>query len=712
MVVRASARQTGSGSRLNLRIRGRLILGFALVCAVLVGIVGTTIVQTSQVTEDIERVDGLRVPTAIAAAALSEEVQATLATLRGWMLTGKPGFKADRAQAWAEMDRQVAEMDQLSQRFTNAQNIDRWRQFKPILEEFRKAQQQVEDIANSEDEQPATKILLGQAAPRAASIVTNITRMIDDEMNQDSSAARKELLGAMADVRGSMAMALASIRAYLLSGDDKFRGEFESHWATNDKRFADLSRMAGLFTVDQSRAFAELKKMREEFAPLPPKMIEIRGSDQWNMAIYQLVTEAAPRAEKLLTILHGEKQADGSRRGGMADSQRTLLKQDSEAALGAASMMLTTVWILLIAGIAMAGVIVYLSSRSIVDPIAALTGVMDRLAGGEKTVAIPSTEKSDEVGDMARAVLVFKENMIRNDELTAIQAAEQQAKVVRAQQVVSIIATFDSQVAGVLQGVGSAAEELERTAQAMSATAEQASHQANAVAAASNQASANVQTVATAAEELSASISEIGRQVNQSTKIAANAVEEAEHTNRTVQGLAEAAQKIGDVVNLINNIAGQTNLLALNATIEAARAGEAGKGFAVVAQEVKNLANQTSKATDEISAQILSVQQETQGAVGAIQKILQIIGELSDISTSIAAAVEEQGVSTQEIARNVQQAAQGTQQVNENIGGVTDAASQTGAAANQVLSSSGELGKQAEELRGHVDAFLRDVKAA
>jgi methyl-accepting chemotaxis protein len=192
----------------------------------------------------------------------------------------------------------------------------------------------------------------------------------------------------------------------------------------------------------------------------------------------------------------------------------------------------------------------------------------------------------------------------------------------------------------------------------------------------------------------------------QSAKIAQNAVDETETTNETVKGLAEAAVKIGEVVDLINDIAGQTNLLALNATIEAARAGEAGKGFAVVAQEVKNLANQTAKATEEISSQIGAVQEETNDAVTAIEKIRGIIGEVNDIATTISSAVEEQGVSTQEIARNVQQAAKGTQDVNSNIEAVSRAAGETGSAANQVLNASQDMARQAEGLRGEVEAAL------
>jgi methyl-accepting chemotaxis protein len=699
-------------SLFNMKVRARLIAGFAAVCAVLAVVVGITILDVGKITVRVERIDKLRVPTSFASGNMTEDIQSSLAALRGWMLTGNTAFKAERALVWADIDKQSAAMDELSKNWTNAENIRVWAEFKVTLEEFRVAQQQVEDIAHTIDEQPANKMLFVEAAPRAAVIMRSITAMIDEEMTLETNEERRQLLGAMADVRGTMGLALANIRAYLLSGDDKFKVQFEGLWTKNERRFADLKTMQYLFTAVQTASFAELAPARAEFAPLPERMFAIRGSEKWNMANYTLVTEAAPRAGKLLTILRGAKQADGTRAGGMTDNQKQLLSDDADGALEDSNRLLTMVWVLLFVGIGVSIVIVALTSRSIVNPIAQMTAAMGRLAGGDKTADIPATTKTDEIGEMARAVLVFKENMIRNDEMQEQQRAEEEAKKVRAEKVEGMITGFDKGVTTILESVSSAAVELENTAQSMSSTAEQALGQASAVATASNQATANVQTVATAAEELSASITEIGRQVGQSAKIAQNAVDEAENTNKTVQGLAEAASKIGEVVDLINDIAGQTNLLALNATIEAARAGEAGKGFAVVAQEVKNLANQTAKATEEISTQIGAVQEATEGAVGAIEKIGSIIGEINDISTTIASAVEEQGVSTQEIARNVQQAAQGTQEVNSNITGVTEAANQTGSAATQVLASSGELSRQAETLRKEVDEFLAEVKIA
>jgi methyl-accepting chemotaxis protein len=345
-------------------------------------------------------------------------------------------------------------------------------------------------------------------------------------------------------------------------------------------------------------------------------------------------------------------------------------------------------------------------------PVTAMTEAMKRLAEGDKSFEIPARGRSDEIGAMAEAVQVFKENAIRADRMAAEQEAARAAQLVRGTIIDGLTKNFDNQVSGMLEVVASALTELEATAQAMSANSEHTSHQANTVATATEEASVSVQTVASAAEQLSASIREIGRQVEQSNRVSRTAAEEATRTNHTVKGLAESSARIGDVVKLINDIASQTNLLALNATIEAARAGDAGKGFAVVAGEVKNLANQTAKATEEISAQISAVQSSTQEAVGAIGAIVLRIGEINEIASAIASAVEEQSAATGEIARNVQRAAAGTQEVSANIGGVTLSAGETGAAAGQVLSSARELARETTELKDMVSTFLHGVRAA
>ncbi|MBL6945915.1 MAG: HAMP domain-containing protein [Rhodospirillales bacterium] len=359
------------------------------------------------------------------------------------------------------------------------------------------------------------------------------------------------------------------------------------------------------------------------------------------------------------------------------------------------------------------GTLVLLLNRIVSGVLKTMTAAMERLARGDLEIDIPAQGRADEIGQMAAAVRVFKENAIRVREMeTEQQEAERRAEADKRATVKKLADDFEAAVGAVVNQVSSAATELQISSQSMAATAEQTNHQSATVAAASDQASANVQTVASAAEELSSSISEINRQVVQSGGITAGAVVQAEQTNEKVQGLAEAVNKIGEVVSLITDIADQTNLLALNATIEAARAGDAGKGFAVVASEVKNLANQTAKATDEIGTQISEVQGATGAAVTAIRAIAKTISEVDEISATIASAVEQQGAATQEIARNVEQAALGTNEVSANISGVNQAAGETGAAASQIQSAAAELSVQAETLRAEVDKFLQNVRNA
>ena len=351
-------------------------------------------------------------------------------------------------------------------------------------------------------------------------------------------------------------------------------------------------------------------------------------------------------------------------------------------------------------------------TSTIVSPIGRLTVTMGALADGKLETAILDTQRSDEIGVAAKTLEVFKTKLITARDLAAAQDAERTAKEKRAAQIAVRTSAFDNVIKMVLGTVSSASQQMEASAQTMQAAAEETNVQSTAVAAASEQAAANVQTVASATEELSSSISEISRQVSESSKVVTKAVEEANHTKDMVRGLDEAAGRIGRVVALITDIAEQTNLLALNATIEAARAGEAGKGFAVVASEVKNLANQIAKATEEIGGQISGIQQATKSSVEAIERIFKTIENVNQISTTIASAVEQQGAATQEIARNVEQAAAGTQEVSSNISGVTQAAGETGQVATQVLEAAKELARQSTTLRGEVDTFLADIKAA
>jgi methyl-accepting chemotaxis protein len=347
------------------------------------------------------------------------------------------------------------------------------------------------------------------------------------------------------------------------------------------------------------------------------------------------------------------------------------------------------------------------------SPLNTLTTAMQKVAAGDLAAEIPSTARQNEIGDMARTLMVFRDGLAETDRLRAAQAVREAEQAERLEAERHQIADrFMATMGGLAQSFVKSSGEVAEAARNLSATAEETSRQAQSVAQAAEEASTNVQTVAASTEELAASVREINGQVVHSSNIAGTAADEAASTEANIRSLSEAAEKIGDVVNLIRDIAGQTNLLALNATIEAARAGEAGKGFAVVASEVKQLAAQTAKATDEIAQKIGEIQSATGDTVASISRIVGTIGSIREVTSSIAGAVTEQGAATDEISGNTHRAAQGAAQVTDNISGVGEAAEMTGAAATQLMGLSGSLSSQADKLTHEVNDFVRTLRSA
>lgn len=367
-----------------------------------------------------------------------------------------------------------------------------------------------------------------------------------------------------------------------------------------------------------------------------------------------------------------------------------------------------------VGGLAFGVILIWMLGQGISRPMIGMCRAMRELACGNFEVVLPGLGRKDEIGEMASAVEEFKMQPVAKAEREASEREEQNAAANRTRraELHRFADSFEAAVGAIVSNVSSSANQLESAAGSLTRTVETTQDLSGRVAGASEQASTNVQAVASATEELSASVREIGRQVQESARIANAAVMQAEETDVRIGKLSRAAQQVGEVVKLITAIAEQTNLLALNATIEAARAGDAGRGFAVVATEVKSLASQTAKATDEISSYITDMQAATQESVGAIKEIGGTIGQISQIASTIAVAVEQQSAATQEIAQNVQNVAHGTQEVATSITEVNRGAGETGAASAEVLNSAQILSVESTRLREELDRFMANVRAA
>jgi methyl-accepting chemotaxis protein len=381
-------------------------------------------------------------------------------------------------------------------------------------------------------------------------------------------------------------------------------------------------------------------------------------------------------------------------------------------------MQATAQFSLIVAGsVALAALLIgilfaYLIARSITGPVGSLTESMGHLAEGELSTDVPSTGTRDEIGQMARAVQVFKDNMIRTRELEAEQAKLDERRQERATALEDAISEFQTSIGERLEKLSGVSEELGGSAETLRTVAGETKDRSSEVASISEQTSTNVQSVSAAAEEMDSSFGEIVGQVTRSSDTVRNTSDKARVTLASMEDLATQSEAIAQVVELITSISEQTNLLALNATIEAARAGDAGKGFAVVASEVKNLATQTGKATEEIAEKIQRVQQACGTSVDAVREIVASIEKVDEISAAISAAVEEQKAATAEITRNMQEAARGTEQLSVNIGGVNEATDRTVATVGNVTEAAGRTTALSGELKDVVDRFVDRVQAA
>lgn len=547
-----------------------------------------------------------------------------------------------------------------------------------------------------------TAFLLVIAVAFATSALTWRNLSTLEQNNQWTDHTHKVIAQATA-IGAAMVDAETGVRGYLISGADNFLEPYRNSGRTFRSALDEAKRLTA-DNPSQQKRLEQIDRTASEWRQ------DVAEREIALMRSQQTVTDA----RNIEAGGAGKKYMDGVRAlvREVIDAEASLLSVRAAAAAAATSSSYTMI---IVGGIAMLLVAIaslLLLNAAVTRGIVAMTAAMGRLAQNDMTIDIPFSNRRDEVGEMAKAVQVFKDNAIRVSKLEQKEAEDRQAEQRKAETMKLAVASFEDAVGEIVQTVSSASTQLEASARNLNSTAARSQELTTRVSSTSQDCSSNVQSVASATEELSSSVNEISRQVQESARMANDAVNQARQTNDRVAELSKAAGRINDVVELISSIAGQTNLLALNATIEAARAGEAGRGFAVVASEVKALAEQTSKATGEIGQQITGIQEATQQSVGAIKEISSTIEKLSEISSAIAAAVEEQGAATQDISRNVQQAANGTQEVSANISDVQRGASETGTASSQVLSAAQTLASDSNRLKAEVSKFLNTVKAA
>lgn len=495
--------------------------------------------------------------------------------------------------------------------------------------------------------------------------------------------------------------ATASLRSFLLTSDRTFVSRFEEAVSRRSERLKALqeTKIISAELLDAGEAAAkrwetefarhQIALMRDPSTVDLARAIEVTGKPQLALDEVELKLAAAHSsiAKKITAAVK---------------VQAASLDQLRLVALGSGAV-----------GFILTLIFAMMAYRMIARPMGELASATQSLADGNLDTEIGHTARSDEIGGVSRALLVFRDGLARTKALEEeAKKSDEKRRVDRRKELAQLADEFEGSIKGVVQLVGSAADKLSTSAQSLSAIAEETSAQAIAVSDASTEAASNVDNVATAAEQLSASIGEIGGQIANNSDLVSQAAGDAESTSSTVTELGEVVKRVSEVTGLISDIAEQTNLLALNATIEAARAGEAGKGFAVVAGEVKSLASQTGRATEQIDTQIAEMQTKSATATSAVGTIGSRLSEMQKTAASIAAAVEQQSQATQEIARSVQQAAVGTKAVTDNIETVRSAATETGRMSNEVQSEADELSKHAAALNEQVDAFVNKVRAA
>ena len=654
----------------NLRMGMKIGAGYVLITLVLVVAVMVTLVQVYRISNATDQFVNQDSPTAEHSVRILNGVNYSLAGLRGWMLLENDRFKAERAAAWSEqIEPSLTKLKELVSESGNQTQREQIQTVQTNLTELKKYQQEVEDVANTDENIPAHNILLTQAAPKAAQIVAAITAIIDEEAMLEASDQRRPLLISMANFRGSFSLGLANIRAYLLSADETYKQQFEQQWQTNQTAYDEIEAQIVLLMGEQSTQWRQLKTLRGEFEPLPPQMFTLREGKDWNVANAGLRDNAAPRAlivqqtlDELLNKLEPKVQ---SNRAAVVQLTSTLNRIE---------------WVLLFVGVITSGVLGFFVTRGVTRPLSDLLSECSAIAAGDLTRP-QLAESLDESGQLAaafnRMAGALKELIGQNQELTnQLQTATQEIATASQQQLTSLTESSTS-----INQISSTAEEFKATIQEFGDRA---------------------RAVQEAAGETAEQATQGRTQAQQSAEQTEAARDSARAAGETVLQFADQMQRITDITDTVNEIAEQTKLLALNASIEAARAGEEGKGFAVVATQVRELANQSKAAAGNIALLIGDTQRSLQVVVDRIEQGSRQSDETAEQVRTMADQFEQMVAAFGQTADAMTQFAGGVKQQEEGIAELVTGLTEIEAATTETVASAEQTQKSITDIERQI----------
>ena len=661
----------------GMKIKTRLYGGFGVLVALGLLMAGFGLWQSSATSERVERLS-TQAENAIGVVKISSELQAIRRALLRYQ------FDNDEA-SFAEAERRLGATATMLEQSAKEAGSDMQRDSARQLQKSIVAIQEARTALGG-----AVKVYsTGRTAlfSEGDKMSADVQKFLDAMQASDFADAARALESRVLLVR------VANWR-FLATRDPKGRDTFKSNLGKAMAQVAEIEKRE--LTPAQAKLLDEVKQGLVRYAEAFDKTSAsmLRGDEVYYKDVAPLTAaaiEIIDRAEKDIRA-----------------SFAATLAETHERISSATAMQQTLAVLAGLLGIAIA----ILIARSISAPLTSLVRDADRLSGGDTSVEFLDARRGDEIGDVAKSVARFRDNVIAQQKTAKEVAEAAELREATSRNMEAAVAQFRAASEQLLGTVGDNAGKMTHTARTLTGVAGQATEQASAAAEASEQTASNVQTVASAAEELASSIQEIGRQIERANTTVRAAGSVTARSESEIEGLAQAAQSISSVVDLIQAIAAQTNLLALNATIEAARAGDAGRGFAVVAQEVKSLAEQTARATQEIAQHIQGIQTSTGNAVASVKEVGLAMREIDEVTSAIATAVEQQGAATREISQNVQMAAAGTQKLASNITTVGDAIRETNRSADHVLGASGSVSSAADALAAEVQAFFARLRDA